>query len=100
MIYEIILAAILGLLIGGTLGYFLGRHQAALVDKIRTLEEQSRQEPKPEPEKPGVTMGSYQPPREISTSTDTKRAGLVEAKTPQRLEWEQEIAIEKEVLGR
>jgi hypothetical protein len=96
MIYEIILAAILGLLGGGTLGYLLGRYQSQLVNEIRTLKEQGRQEPAPEPEKPTVVAGAYQPPKEVSTSVDTKRgAGLVETKTPELLDWENKQEIEK-----
>lgn len=95
MIYEIILAAILGLLGGGTLGYLLGRYQSHLVNEIRTLKEQSRQEPAPEPEKPTVIAGAYQPPKEVSTSVDKKhKAGLVETKTPELLDWENRNEIE------
>jgi hypothetical protein len=84
MIYF--LAAVLGLLVGGTLGYFLGRYQSQLVNEIRTLKEQGRQEPKPVPEKPTVIAGAYQPPKEVSTSIDKKhKAGLVETKTPRAL---------------
>jgi hypothetical protein len=87
--YAIILATLLGIFGGGTLGYFLGRYQSQLVHKIRTLEGQAREEPKPEPEKPTVTAGAYAPPREVSTSIDKKQgAGLVETKTPERLDWE------------
>lgn len=89
MIYEIILAAVLGVLSGGLGGYYLGRYQTALVDKIRTLEGQARVEPKAVPEKPTVIAGAYQPPREVSTSVEKKQgAGLVETKTPERLDWE------------
>lgn len=96
MIYEVILAAVLGVLLGGVGGYYLGRYQTQLVDKIRTLEGQSREEPKPEPEKPTVTPGAYAPPREVSTSTDKKQgAGLVETKTPERLDWENSNEISK-----
>jgi uncharacterized protein YprB with RNaseH-like and TPR domain len=94
--YAIILAAVLGLLGGGTLGYFLGRYQSQLVNEIRTLKEQGRQEPKPEPVKPTVVAGAYQPPKEVSTSTDKKHgAGLVETKTPELLDWENKQEIEK-----
>lgn len=95
MIYEIILAAVLGLLCGGIGGYYLGRYQTALVDKIRTLEGQAREVPKPEPVKPTVTAGAYAPPREVSTSVEKKQgAGLVETKTPERLDWENSNEIE------
>lgn len=95
----LIIAIPLAGLVFGIAGYFLGRYQASLVDKIRTLAEQSREKP-PNPEKPTVIMGAYQPPAEVSTSVDNRAAGLVESKTPERLEWENEIAVENEVLGR
>lgn len=91
MIYEIILAVVFGLFIGGGAGYFVGRYQATLINKIRTLEEKGREEPvaKAEPIKPTVMSGAYQPPREVSTSVEKKQgAGLVETKTPERLDWE------------
>lgn len=89
MIYEIILAAVSGLLIGGVGGYYLGRYQTQLVDKIRTLEGQAKVVPKPAPEKPVVVAGAYQPPKDVSTSVNDKhKAGLVETKTPERLDWE------------
>lgn len=89
MIYEIILVGVSSLLVGGALGYLLGKYQSQLVNEIRTLREQGRQEPKPEPEEPTVTAGAYAPPREVSTSIDKKQgAGLVETKTPERLDWE------------
>lgn len=95
MIYEVILVGMFGLLVGGALGYLLGRYQTQLVDKIRTLEGQAREEPKPKPEKPTVTAGAYAPPREVSTSIDKKQgAGLVETKTPERLDWENSNEIE------
>lgn len=96
MIYAIILAAALGVIAGGILGYLIGRYQRQLVDKIRTLEGQAKEvpEPEPEPEKPSVIAGAYQPPKEVSTSVDKKRAaGLVETKTPERLTWENDNEI-------
>lgn len=84
----------------GVVGYLLGRYQSDLIDKIRTLEEQSREKPL-EPEKPTVAGGAYQPPNEVSnTPSKERRAGLVETKTPQLLEWENDNNIEKQALGR
>lgn len=96
MIYEITLAAVLGILAGGVGGYYLGRYQTQLVDKIRTLTEQVREqpEPEPEPEKPTVAGGVYAPPTEISTTPDKRPSGLVETKTPELLEWERQVEIE------
>jgi hypothetical protein len=99
MIYAYILVPLFCLLLGGTLGYLAGRYQVALLDKIRTLEERGGVEPDV-PEAPGVTMGDYQPPHIISNVVDTKRAaGLVETKTPERLDWENQQEIEKLGVG-
>lgn len=97
MIYAYVLVPILTLLLGGTGGYFLGRYQNSLLNKIRTLEEQRRGEPKTEPT---VIAGAYQPPAPVSTAPDNRSVGLVESKTPELLDWESQQAIEKEALGR
>jgi hypothetical protein len=93
MNYALILVPLFTLLLGGTGGYYIGRYHVALLDKIRTLQGQARAE-----QAPTVTMGEYSPPHDIN-ETDMP-IGLVEAKTPQRVEWEAEQAIEKEGLGR
>lgn len=92
--YEFVLPPVLSLIAGGCLGYILGLHEATLIDKIRTLQGQER-----EVQKPTITMGDYKPPKEISDNKE-KSVGIVEAKTPQRVAWEQENAIEKEALQR
>jgi hypothetical protein len=95
MIYALILGAVLVAILIGVAGYMLGRYQAQLVDKIRTLEGQARVEPEPEPEKPVVAGGAYQPPKAVSSISDKKqRAGLVETKTPELLEWENKNELE------
>lgn len=96
MTNEIILAAGAGLVVGGTLGYLLGRYQAKLVNEIRTLQGQVREEPKPEPQKPVVAGGAYQPPKEVSNTVEKKQsAGIVETKTPELLDWENKNEIEE-----
>ena len=94
MNYETILATILGILLGGVSGYSLGRYQSKLLEKIRMLQEQANQ-PIVEPEKPIVAGGAYQPPKISSSSDDNKRAGLVETKTPERLDWENKVELSK-----
>lgn len=91
MNYVYLLAPLGTLLLGGGIGYTLGLYQSRLLDKIRTLEEATPYEPEPV-----VTMGAYEPPKELN-ETDTP-VGLVQTKTPQRLDWETEQAIEKEGL--
>lgn len=81
------------LVVGGVLGYLVGRYHRELVDKIRTLEGQVREEPKPV-----VTMGAYDPPQPTTTHSDTA-IGLVETKTPQLIEFEQQESIERQGLG-
>lgn len=95
MMYALIILPVVCLIAGGAGGYFIGRYQVAILDKIRTLEGQARQ-PVIEPEKPSVTGGAYEPPHEISPVPEKKHAaGLVETKTPERLDWETQQEIEK-----
>ena len=95
MMYAIILAFGFTVLLSGVVGYLLGRYQSKMMDKIRTLEGQAR-EPKLEPTRPSVTGGAYQAPKSISTSIDAKqKAGIVETKTPERLDWENNNEIAK-----
>lgn len=77
------------------IGYLAGRYQAELLNKIRTLEGQARVEQVT----PTVTKGVYDVPAP-KTSPDAKRkVGIVEAKTPELLEWERQQEIEKKALG-
>lgn len=92
MNYAYLLVPILTLLFGGGIGYYLGLYQNRLLNKIRTLEEAT-----PYETEPVVTMGAYESTKEIN-ETDAV-TGLVEVKTPQRIEWEAEQAIEKEGRG-
>lgn len=86
----------------GALGYLLGRHEAYLyqvANKLRTLgERQSKLEAElnkqPEQEKPAVTPGVYVPAGYMN-KTNPRKAGLVEAKTPQQVEWEARREITK-----
>jgi hypothetical protein len=96
MTYALILIPFMCFVAGGALGYFLGRYQSVLIDKIRTLEAGNNQ---PVPEKPTVIMGGYAPIQAVSTATDDRSAGLVESKTPERVDWETKQAIEKEGRG-
>lgn len=95
MIYAAIASGVLGLLLGLVSGYFIGRHETSLLDKIRTLETQRKEEKPPEPIKPVVTGGAYQPPKPISTVPEPKqKAGIVETKTPELLDWENKQEID------
>lgn len=96
MNYAFILVLVFTLFIIGLLGYLAGRYQSLLLGKIKALESQKT---KPKPESPTVTMGAYKPPSAVS-SPDNRSVGLVEPKTPERVAWEQEQAVEKEALGR
>jgi hypothetical protein len=81
-----------GMVLTGVLGYLAGRYQAALIARIKQLEESTPYEPAPI-----ITMGAYDKPKELG-ETDTP-VGIAESKTPQRVEWETEQSIEKEGKG-
>jgi hypothetical protein len=86
MIYVFVLGGFCLFMAVGIGGYYVGRYEAQLINEIKKL--QSRELP-PEPEKPTVTGGAYQPPRDVGSIADKKQgAGLVETKTPERLDWE------------
>jgi hypothetical protein len=77
------------LVLGSILGYLLGRYHRQLLEKIDALQNRPEPELPPEPEKPTVTGGAYQPPKEISNAPNNRqKAGIIETKTPQQLEWE------------
>lgn len=96
MMYAFIFTFLGMFIFGGALGYLVGRFEGKLTDKIRTLEAKAREVPKPEPAKPSVTGGAYQPPKPVSTTVESKQgAGLVESKTPERLDWESKEEIRK-----
>lgn len=78
------------MLIGGGIGYFVGYKQNQLTDKLRTLYGY-RDEEVPTPT---VTMGEYKPPQDVGETNSA--TGLIESKTPERLEWEASNAIDKE----
>lgn len=89
---ELIYLPLATMVLSGISGYYLGRYQATLVDKIRTLEGQTR-----EVVKPAVTMGVLSPPKTVS-ETDAP-IGIAEAKTPQRVEYEAEQETERQGLS-
>lgn len=89
---EAIYLPLATLVLGGISGYYIGRYQATLIDKIRTLEGQTR-----EVAEPAVTMGVLTPPKDMG-ETDSP-VGIAESKSPQRVEWEAEIATEKQGLS-
>jgi hypothetical protein len=95
MNYALLLVPVFTLLLGGVGGYYLGRYQSHILDKIRTLEEQ-RREPA---SKPTITMGEYSAPKPVSTAPDNRAVGLVETKTPERVQYETTEAIEREGRG-
>jgi hypothetical protein len=87
---------IIGIGLGFVTGFYRGRYELTLVNKIRTLAEE-RREVAPEPTKPTVTGGAYEPPQDFGEVSNKKRsAGIVEAKTPELLKWESENKLLKE----
>lgn len=96
---EAIFLAVLGAIVVGFIGgYSVGYYTRSLVNKIRTLESR-KDTPEPTPE-PAITLGSYIPPKGVSTATDGDNpVGIAEPKTPQRVEYEAEQEIEAEGRG-
>lgn len=96
MNYVLLTISIISILAASIMGYFIGRYQTKLLKQIRDLQERPTEPVPPKPEKPVVTGGAYQPPQPISSATDNKKsAGLVETKTPERLEWEADNELAK-----
>jgi hypothetical protein len=83
------------LFVGGFGGYCIGYYQRELLERIRFLETQDS----PAPEQPGVIMGAYGS-EHVVTTENIRAAGVVETATPQRLEWEHDIKVDNEVLGK
>lgn len=97
MTNEVILLLVICMAASGFVGYRVGRNESLLLSKIDNLKKNS----KPEPEKPTVILGTeYVKPQQVSSSPDERKVGLVESKTPERIEWEANQALEKEALGR
>jgi hypothetical protein len=92
MNYALLCIISLSILCAGIAGYFIGRYQTILLQKIQTLEGQTR-----EVVEPAVTMGVLTPPKAISTSDAP--VGIAEAKTPQRVEYEAEQETERQGLS-
>lgn len=96
---PIFVSACLGLLLGGGLGFVLGRYIWSLLDEIEMFKLKDK-EPKPFVEKPTITMGVLDPPRSIGNTGDKSTSfGIVESKTPELLDWERNEEIKKQVLG-
>lgn len=93
-LYLLILTPVFTLFGGAIVGYLVGRYQVQMLDKIHELEGKVP-EPAPEPQKPVVVGGAYQAPKAISNVPEpSKRAGLVEAKTPEQMDWDSKQEIE------
>lgn len=92
MNYALLTIISLSILCSGGAGYFMGRYQATLLQKIQALEGQDR-----EVAEPAVTMGILTPPREVSESDAP--VGIAETKTPQRVEYEAEQETERQGLS-
>lgn len=96
MPYATVLLPTITLLLGGVIGHYIGREQSRLIDTIQSVLQRTE---KPPENLPAITMGEYVEPREISNVVDDTPVGLVESKTPQRVEWETSQKIDKEVRG-
>lgn len=92
MNYVLLCLGTTSCILGWIAGYFIGRYQTILLQKIQTLEGQTREEAEPT-----VTMGVLTPPRAVS-ETDAP-VGIAESKTPQRVEYEAEQETERQGLS-
>lgn len=90
-----ILLAILSSALFALFGLFIGVYLDNLQKQILDLK--SRQDEK-SPDL-GATLGDYGPVNEFSRTNQDGIVGIVEAKTPQRVEWEAEESLRKEARG-
>jgi apolipoprotein N-acyltransferase len=81
-------ALLIAFVIGVAMGYFY----RDIKENLASLKKQLLEKEKPV----AVSMGAYQTPKATSSSDNTK-VGLVSAKTPQRLEWEANEKLERQV---
>lgn len=88
-----ILAAMLCICAGLIGGYLMGFYSRSIKDKLS-----ASQIPVIDIEPPAVVGGALQPPKRYGDVDDNSPTGLVETKTPQRLDWEAEQAREHEGL--
>jgi hypothetical protein len=75
--------------IAGIFFFYIGVH---IQDLNKKLDDLLRRTVEKEPE-PVITMGAYEP--ETGLSTDNSPTGLVTAKSPQLVEWEEQEAVRK-----
>lgn len=99
MIYGLLAISVIAVLAAGVAGYFVGRFQVQLLDKITKLNARidaipATETPKPQP---AVTMGVYDRTPQPLTGVPAKsgKAGIVETKTPQLLDWESKVELAK-----
>lgn len=96
MTNAVILVLSISVVCSGVLGYLLGRYNFKLIEEIEYLWDRRNSKLPPEPEKPSVVGGAYQPPKQVSSAVDNKAAaGIVETKTPQQLDWENQNELHK-----
>lgn len=77
--------------------WLLGFFHRDLKERVDDLQERMKKVEK-EPEI-GATMGAYKPVNEFSRVNQDGAVGLVETKTPQRIQFEAEEALRREARG-
>lgn len=86
---------ILVFLLSVFLGFVIGYYHRDIVERVKLLEERSKEKPV----ELGTTLGEYGPVNEFSRTNQDGPVGLVETKTPQRIEWEAQESLRREARG-
>jgi apolipoprotein N-acyltransferase len=82
----------IALLVAFVMGAFLGYAYRDIKENLKNLKKQLLEKANP----PAISMGAYKTPKPTSSPTDA-RIGLVDAKTPQRMEWEASQKLERQI---
>jgi len=85
------LVVLLAVLMGFCAGYFY----RDLRDRLDSIENKMKEKPVDL----GVTLGGYGPVNEYSRTNQDGVVGIVETKTPQRVEWDAQEALRREARG-
>lgn len=86
---------VLVLIIAFGVGIYIGMVIRDLKDRIKTVENKLKTK---QPDV-GATRGNYAPVNEYTHTNQDSAVGIVETKTPQRLDWEAQQDLAREARG-